>query len=110
MAWVASTRALARSSSVMTIELALVVLVALDDLPPRHLDAFGAAHAVVLDRRQIRAVELAEPDLFGGLAGRVQTHWDVDKADTDRAFPDRAGHGAILPQRRAVRAGGGAAG
>jgi RadC-like JAB domain len=38
-------------------ELALVVLVALDDLAPRHLGAVDAAHAAILDRRQIRAVK-----------------------------------------------------
>jgi hypothetical protein len=29
----------------------------------------------------------------------------VDESDADTAFPDRAGHGAILPEPRAERAG-----
>ena len=43
-------------------------------------------------------MKLAKPDLLGGLAGGVQADRDVDEADADTAFPDRARHSVSLPQ------------
>ena len=69
--------------------LPLLVLVALDDLLPRHRIPV-ARHALVLHGGQVRLVQHLEADAIRADGG-LQLDGDVHEAEGQRAFPDR-GH------------------
>ena len=73
-------------------ELTFLVLVALHDLGPRHLDALRLAHALVIDGTRVLGVEQPKVDLLRPLGGGVETHGNGDETEADCALPYRARH------------------
>jgi len=70
-------------------KLSLFILIAFDDLVPRHLFGIGFGDAAVIDGAEIILAQQAKGQLLA-LRGRVQRDWDVDQAEANRAFPNRA--------------------
>jgi hypothetical protein len=87
-------------------EVALVVLVALDDLGPRHLLAGGLVHAQVADGRAVAAVHQREMQLLGAALGAAQRDRDLDQAEGDVTLPVGAAARRLLAARGAAAGGG----
>ena len=98
-----SVRSIAsRSASSTTTNSPFDDLPAPDDLVRPDLAVVRGAPALLLDRRQALAVELAEADVAlarRGLRGQGQSHRDADQAERDGSVPDRA-HGLLQKSNR----------
>src|SRR5690606_3682984 len=81
---------------------ALVVLVGLDDVLPRHFLAGLGGDALVADARVVARIEHADGDVGLALAGQ-QRDGDVGQPAPPRAGPDGTGHGRVLNPRRGRR-------
>src|SRR5262249_7175622 len=81
-------------------EVALLVLVAFDDLRPRHLDVLFRAHAPIRDGALVLRVEQAEREVRAS-GRRIQADRNGDETEGQRAFPDRP-HGGLTASARAT--------
>jgi hypothetical protein len=78
-------------------------LEALDDLGVGDLGVLDRADALVLDRRAVLLVDLAEGDGLA-LGRRMHLHGHRDGAEGDGPVPDRAsGHEEVVPKTRNAR-------
>ena len=75
--------------------LVLFVFVALDDVLPRDFLAGRLAVAIVADRREVALVEHRELERLAVLGG-IELDGNVDQAERDRSFPQRARHLILL--------------
>ena len=75
-------------------EVALLVLVALDEVFPGDRMAVAHADALELHRRLVLRVQHAEARAVIAHR-RVQLDRDVDEAERDRSFPERSCHGCV---------------
>src|SRR5262245_40720967 len=74
---------------------AFFVFVAFDDLFPWNLPAVGFGNLPVTDTAMVCIAEQIETDPLLGLRGRIQSYWDVDETETNRAFP-KCSHKRLL--------------